>query len=297
MLSYFNNYINDFGHSYSCDMIRLKFEYKKENEFDMLHFLNSNIMMLDMDVDIKYYQSFRPSDFRHFFVISQIYKVFDTPIEYSFKIGVLHNCDTDKDSLKGFIEFNPNKCNLSVVTEYMKIIKEFSNNLGYGLHFELVRYDLAIDIKVPKTMIKLIKEGKRTYQYIQSKTVTEYLGIKHTDGYTKLYDKREEAGLDYDLARLEITCTSLDKVALPRVSLVDCQFSLDMDLTKTDAVLVSLIRQQPEHEQQYYLGQLGKTKRDKLRPYINGESAILQYDRKGILHVQDIVKDAMRIIF
>lgn len=267
----------------------------------MLNELNSTKAMFDLGIDIQFFESFKSSGYRYLFVVSGNDKgnVFDANISssYKFSIGVRHNMDTDKNSMSGFIEFNPNKCDLDIVSRFMNIIKKYSNYLGNGFYFDLVRFDMAIDIKSPRYALKLIKEGKRQYTYIQNKSLTEYLGVRHTEGFVKLYDKREESALDYDLTRLEITCTGLDRVLLPRVSYTDGQFTMDEGLTNTDFVLVSLIRQQEEHQQQYYLSKLGRNKRDKLRPYIIGGSSILEYDRKGILHVQDIVRNAMRVIF
>lgn len=300
-MHYFNDFVSKSGHIYSCDMIRLKFEFKSENMNSMLDMINSTKLMLDLNLNINYYESFKSSGYRYLFVLSATEKtdVFDTLLcnEYTFSIGVRHNMDTDKNALTGFVEFNPNKCNLDVVSLYMDILKKHSNYLGNGLYFDLVRFDIAIDIKLPRYCLKLIKEGKRTYTYIQSKSLTEYLGKRLTEGFTKLYDKKEESNLDYDVTRLEITCTSIDKIFLPRVCCTSGQLSLDDGLTDTQFVLVSLIRQQDEQQQQYYLSKLGRKTRDKLRPYIIGSSSMLEYDKRGILHVQDIVRNAMRIIF
>lgn len=300
-MRYFNYYLSKEGHTYSCDMIRLKYEFKFECATDMLKELNSIQLSFSLGIDVQFFESFKSSGYRYLFVVNGGIRgdVFDVNInsDYKFSIGVRHNMDTDKHSMTGFIEFNPNKCDVDVVSKYMSIIKKYANYLGNGSYFDLVRFDMAIDIKTPRYALKLIKEGKRTYTYMQNKSLTEYLGVRHTEGFVKLYDKREESALDYDLTRLEITCTGLDKVSLPRVLYTDGQFTMDEGLTNTDFVLVSLIRQQEEHQQQYYLSKLGRNKRDKLRPYIIGGSSILEYDRRGILHVQDIVKNAMRVIF
>lgn len=294
-MRYYDSFIDSKGLTYSCDMIRLKFEYKSVIEYELLSQLDSIKTSYDLGVDVQEYTSFKGSGFRHLLVYKSSDRFQGFDLSYSFSIGVRHNMDTDKNSMTGFIEFNPNKCDIGVVSKYMSIIRMYSNYLGNGFYFDLIRYDMGIDIKVPRYALKLIKEGKRIYQYIQSSSLTEYLGVRHTNGYTKLYDKREENKLDYDLTRLEVTCVDIDSVTLPRVAYASGQYDLDFGLNDTDFVLVSLIRQQDEQQQQYYLSKLGRGKREKLRPYIIGGSSILEYDKKGIMHVQDIVQRAMRI--
>ena len=301
MIGYYNSYSSKDGAIYSCDMLRLKYEFKSEVLYNLSRDLQSLVYLVKYGVDCQLYTSFKASSYRDVFVYSVSDRFEDINLSYSFTIGVRHNSDTDQDALKGFIEFNPNKVNLDIIKMYMNIIYKYANKLVDWAFFEVVRYDIAIDIPLPRYCCKLVKEGKRVYKYIQSASLTEYLGVHNSDGFTKLYDKAYEQGYkDMDLTRLELTCTSLDTVTLPRLICTPLQSRMilnDDELTDTQRVLVELIREQEPHRQPYFLNQLGRKMREKLRKYIDVGADEFQYDKKGIVHVQEICRRACYMNF
>lgn len=290
-LSYFDEYTNEKGHTYSCDMLRLKFKYPKYLEIEILNQINSINYSMHNDIDIQYYESFKDSGFRHLFVI----KVFDSfervDLSYTLTIGFRHNMHLSDSNFIGFIEFNPNKAitRFEVVKHFFEIINVYAQIQSNGHKYVLVRYDMAIDVKAPRQLFSIIKEGKRRYMYVQEKSVSEYLGRRLSDGYTKVYDKGEEQGLDIDMTRIEVTCESLESVAFPKIKYsVDSSFAMD-DLNKTDKVLVALISLQPPERQHFYLKCLGRSKREKLKPYIFNTDNLFDFDKQGIIHVKNIV--------
>ena len=72
----------------------------------------------------------------------------------------------------------------------------------------LKRFDLAYDIPVSRYDCRLSKD-RRMYKSVISNGITEYLGVKNTPAYVKVYDKAAELHLDTDkvqLTRIEMTC-------------------------------------------------------------------------------------------
>ena len=110
---------------------------------------------------------------------------------------------------RGFIEFNPNKLmGLQVFAKF------YEKLLGLCERVILERFDLAIDIPDRRVLFQLLRD-RRKYEYHDSGSVTEYLGLKNKPGRVKLYDKAAESGLEIPLTRLELTCAGnwgLDKV-------------------------------------------------------------------------------------
>ena len=96
------------------------------------------------------------------------------------------------------IEFNPNKC-LPGSTSLVYLLNRLNNRL------KIRRFDLAIDI--PFNILNLNFENltKRSstvlYEYQDNRTI--YFG--KGNGHTKIYNKKIESNLDFELTRYEIT--------------------------------------------------------------------------------------------
>ncbi len=103
---------------------------------------------------------------------------------------------------KGFIEFNPNK--VAGDSRFTKLLKMLSTCVSSA---RLKRFDLALDLPVSRYDCRLTKD-RRMYKSVISNGITEYLGVKNTPGYVKVYDKAAELRLSdgVDLTRIEITC-------------------------------------------------------------------------------------------
>lgn len=101
---------------------------------------------------------------------------------------------------KGFIEFNPNK--VAGDKRFHGLLKTLGTCVSKA---RLKRFDLAYDIPVSRSDCRLSKD-RRMYKSVISNGITEYLGVKNTPGYVKVYDKAAEMHLSGVLTRIELTC-------------------------------------------------------------------------------------------
>lgn len=248
-------------------MIRLKVEYFEDKIQGFITWFN-NIATYGDGVDVKHWTSLKEFAYR------DVFNVILTDCSFAFAVGI--NGGTD-DRYKGFIEFNPNKC------MHNKQFKEILDKL-FAVTFsrQVSRYDLAIDIPLPKYLVTLDKDG-RNYQYIKGKrSESEYLGIRNKTGFVKLYDKTAESDLTYDLTRLEITTDGKD-VNFPVVKIKRLQQNLLIgDLSSTERVLVQLLSQ--VDNKQMYLNQLNYRKRKKIIEYLGADT--LQYDKNACYEIR-----------
>lgn len=262
MISYTNEIRLNDGQIYSLDMIRLSLEFREDVQGFVTWLSNKNIT--EDNFDVKHKLCLSEFQYRDFFNI-----ITD---RYSFVLGIGFNGAT-ADRNKGFIEFNPNKCKGAMFD------KVFNKLRDYLISMNVVRYDLAIDIPVTRYLTRLVKDN-RTYWYLCGRlSETEYLGTRNKPGFVKLYDKKKESGLDYELTRLEITCelstafentkgiTDISKINFPEVIVLYEQEGLVFDeLSSTDKVLVQLLK--TVDNPNAYLRQLKYEKRKKIEPYL-----------------------------
>lgn len=89
---------------------------------------------------------------------------------------------------KGFIEFNPNK--VAGDKRFHGLLKTLGTCVSKA---RLKRFDLAYDIPVSRYDCRLSKD-RRMYKSVISNGITEYLGVKNTPAYVKVYDKAAEIG-------------------------------------------------------------------------------------------------------
>lgn len=259
-MDYFQTFTSDADNAiYSLDMVRLNIDFGLSLD-EFIQYVQK-INDYDLRYDITDFQSFKAYKYRHLWTFK------DTSTTYSWSIGLDLGRNTE-DKTKGFIEFNPNKC------ENSSLFKEFWNIFTCFCPFrELVRYDVAIDLPIPRNMCRLKREGGKNYElYASDEGYTEYLGRRSHGGFVKLYDKTLESKLDYDLTRLELTLDINDSITgkFPSVWIYDAQNNLNIDmavdLSGVDKVLVKLLREVGEIN--FYLSQLPYRKRKKIEPYI-----------------------------
>lgn len=263
------------GYIYSLDMVRLNLEFVDGKVQNFVSWLNDLDTYKD-DLDVKHWLSIKEFTYR------DVFNVTLTDCSFVFAIGFNGSA---KDRYKGFIEFNPNKCMGNLV------FKEILDKLFLvTLDRQVVRFDLAIDIPVPKHLVSLVKDG-RNYQYLKGKdSESEYLGVRNKPGFVKLYDKKAESGLDYDLTRLEITA-SLDGINFPVVKVKSLQQSLLFgDLNSTERVLVQLL--DLVDNKKMYLSQLNYRRRKKIEECLGEET--LQLDENAY---REILKQAILFQF
>jgi hypothetical protein len=256
MISYTNEIRLDNGYIYSLDMIRIKYQFGDKTQ-QFLNWLSTYEMIVD-GLEVKHWVSIKEFSYRDLFQIKTD--------NYSFALAIGFN-GCSKDRHNGYIEFNPNKCKGGIFQTIWK------NLIDVTVKSEVIRFDLAIDIPLPRYLVKLIKDN-RNYTYLSNKgSTTEYLGLRSHAGFIKLYDKTKESKLDYDVTRLEITA-DLNGINFPEVKILPLQEKIDfVKLSSTERVLIQLLKQIDNPTM--YMRQLDKKKRKTIENFIYEETVKL----------------------
>ena len=171
------------------------------------------------------------------------------------------------------LEFNPAKVGSSLQFRYLHAYL-----LARSKKVVIKRFDVALDLPLDRRDVFLHKD-RRQYRTIQNSALdkTEYLGQRSQHGQVKVYNKKIESKLDYDLTRVEITVdfenNSYDEFVrlFPDVTYVDTgQMRIDeLDKDGTERVLIMSCLEHPE-----YLRMLGRKMRKKIERAL--ESHVLQ---------------------
>lgn len=232
---------------YSIDMLRLKLEV----QFDIIDILILKPFKSEPKVDYKMMTSI--SAYRHNFYVKD-YNAFGD--ECSFWIGTCHN---SKRILKTgvadiVVEFNPNKCEGSILLSYV-----LDNLFKDNPYVEVKSLDVAIDIPCNILDLSLSRKGNMSRRIFDngSDDRTYYFRKGKSNGAIKVYNKKRESKLDYELTRYEITLNpnlyvdKFDSYELP-VDLfipISCvsDFQLPIALKGTDKVLFLACMEHPEY--------------------------------------------------
>lgn len=201
-------------------------------------------------------------------------------------LKVLKNHLEAENSL--YIEVNPNK---SFNDEHC--LHDLETLLGMTALYLIEKMDIAIDIPISKAFVHLIKDRRAKLDYHASKDAkTEYLGkVRNNIGHVKLYDKRKESNLSYDLTRLEITVGNPlsefwlfdTKERLPKVKIffsANQGTNLSAKLNDTERVLICLLRENPNKVD--YWNQLGIKMKRKIEPFVFANDLGFDYDMEAI---------------
>jgi len=268
-LKYYNSVVDGNGCIYSCDMLRLKFHIGNHIAQTFLNYINRLEFAFNFRMEYHKSRTLKIGSYRHLFTCK-----YD---DFTFVIGCGLILADNTNGMDCFIEFNPNKCEMSYMMMILDRISVFLHPIN-NEYFRLIRWDLAVDLPFPRSDVVLVKEGKRAYCKQISNSVTEYLGARNTSGFVKLYDKTVESDLYYDLTRLEITFDSFDNLKLPSVCVLG-EYDDDLfELNSTDKVLLRLLRTVDYETQQQYLKELGRVKRQKLKDYLFPRETKLVYN-------------------
>lgn len=197
----------------------------------------------------------------------------------SFWFGFCHNSETKlPESMSPeynlTIEFNPNKLQDDKLVLYI---------LGLSGFWKIVRYDLAIDLKLNIKDLIFDKSGKRKFKVISNgfEDKTVYIGSSGTDKFVKVYNKKHESGLNIvgDLTRVEITkevnSFPVQDIAFweydnffPDIYLNNYVYSLsDLDYRKKDKTLYAILY---AVQNGYPLNDLSRQYRMKIKDLLEG---------------------------
>lgn len=241
--------------------------------------------------DIKEYPlNFTDFKFRNLFVIDYG--------RSSMTVGLCFNGAKKEDVLKGFVEFNPNKC-----MDSMQIHSDLSFLLSRCVGYSVSRWDLAIDIPYDRERVHMTKD-KRKYELSQTSysNRTEYLGQRNSPGRVKVYNKTVESELDYSLTRVEITMGKLNDYVgdfgkfVPDIWIDNPQHELVdyTGLSETQIVLCDLLRDSPNPE--YYMTRIPYRIRKKIEPYVVGSGARLKFNVKCVTQIVTQLEDYLKNI-
>jgi len=201
------------------------------------------------------------------------------------------------------LEFNPAKVGNSIQFRYLHAYL-----LARSKKVQARRFDVAIDLPLDRRDVFLHKD-RRQYRTIQNSALdkTEYLGQRSQHGQVKVYNKRIESGLDYDLTRVEITVdfenNSYDEFVrlFPDVTYLDTGQTQIFEVEDNDRVLIMACLEHPE-----WLAMLSRYKRKKIeraleshvlqlqpsyKEYMNIVSQCMHYCNKRMHDYMEIVKE------
>ncbi|HIQ74100.1 MAG TPA: hypothetical protein IAA51_06775 [Candidatus Cottocaccamicrobium excrementipullorum] len=225
----------------------------------------------------------------------------------SFAVGFDFNGFNLEQRLKGFVEFNPNKIlgdvwlqdGFFLTSQTFGAPSEFmaQRHIVSGLFarvwscarmfadLELKRWDFAVDIPYRRSQVQLIKDRRKYSQFFRSlDDFTEYLGVGSNGGRVKVYNKKLEADLDYELTRIEVT---LEDLTFDTLKKHWPEIYLRSEINIQSNVLVQLLQRCDSSECGYYLKQLNYRTRQKLLPLLVDKK--FEVECKDFMKVADMV--------
>jgi hypothetical protein len=273
---------------YSIDMLRLKADVP----FDAINLLVLKPFKSEPNVSYKMMTSI--TSYRHNFYVKD-YNCFGE--ECSFWIGACHN---SKRILKTgvadiVVEYNPNKCTGSVILDY--VLDSIYRDNQY---VEVKSLDVAIDIPCNILDLNISRKGNMSRRIFDngSDDRTYYFRKGKSNGAIKVYNKKRESKLDYELTRYEITLTpniyidKIDSYNVPCELFIDIScisnFQIPLDLKGTDKILLLACMEHPE-----YLRDLGRDKRKKIEQLL-AENCSIDID---YVSVKDTIVNCLKSIY
>lgn len=286
-LSYFHSFsssLNSFSTTYSIDKIILtgKFVYSKSDL--LLRWLSDYELKLSDNLpfgyhfyDLGYYTTLRIGSYYNCFDIKLFYDN-SAVVSSSFFLGVLLNSNGKKlEQWK--LEFNPNKI---LPCEFFSALLINLVSLSAPNTVKVKSWDLAVDIPVSRSSLHLLRDDKRRYTQIfnSSEDLTEYLGVRHSHGFVKLYNKTIESCLDCVCTRFEITFNATaSALCIPKVPklyyLGDKQITMNYlsELSQNQRVFFELLLLHPD-----YINMLDKKGKSKYKRLLLDNSVVFQFD-------------------
>lgn len=98
------------------------------------------------------------------------------------------------------LDINPNKVPYEVLSLFVRLLRGSSQSIS------LQRFDLALDLPLPRDEVFLQRDARRGYRlFDEAGGRTEYQGKRDSHGALKLYDKTKESSLAVPVTRCEVT--------------------------------------------------------------------------------------------
>lgn len=177
---------------YSVDKVKLEFEVVKRSVLEEFYsFLKSDSKYL-----YEHYQSTKVTNCKENFMFDFCGNTLYLGVEPNWRK------DFNKYDTSVVIEYNPNKLLLSDYPLFWWLLKHNKACI------KVMKFDIAIDIPLPYSSLKMLKRDKREYYNIHGTNEVEtfYLGKKkESDCPVKFYNKAKEQKINVDWSRLEFT--------------------------------------------------------------------------------------------
>ena len=265
-------------------MVRLKVEVP-------VRVLDSLVIKpFETEPNIKYSMKTSITAYRHNFFIEG-YDMFGC--KCSYWIGASHNSRKHSDHTDIVLEYNPNKCNGEPILQYVldHIYKD-------NKYVEVKSLDVAIDIPCNILDLNISKSGNMSRRIFDngSDDKTYYFRKGKSNGAIKIYNKKRESKLNYELTRYEITLTpnmcisDMESYDVPDNLFIPIRdissFQLPLKIKDTDKVLLLACMENSD-----YLGMLGRDKRKKIEQIL-AENCSISFDYSYIHKmIVDFFKD------
>ena len=237
MLRYHNPITTKTGLILSIDNVVLDLYISNRTARDGLMALMDNLP-IKYSVTVTHWDSFKMGSFREQFSIAMNDGT-------SYWLGATLNANKPQWG-RVRLDFNPNK--VSQHAAFQAVLQYLIAHTR-PMHRIIKRFDLAIDIPVPRDSVFLVKDNRAYIERRHGQEWTQYLGAKSsTVGRVKLYNKQTEARLNYPLTRLELTldpAVPYEKVNFPAVYYTDTmQLQIDeLKATDTERFILSALLQ------------------------------------------------------
>lgn len=281
------NYLKFDNITYSVDMLRLRTDIT----VSQFSYIIERLKLLYPDVIDDYYMSFSISSFKYNYVIK-----YDVGV--SFWFGFVHNSEiinknnsllNDNNKYNFTIEFNPNKVPLRGFLKFL---------FRYIKKWVVKSVDLAIDIPVNILDLCGFDKGRKKDIRIFSKgfdDCTYYIG--RGNNRIKIYNKKIESCLDYELTRVEIS-SKLDlelknlffynyNINLPDIYLNEYLYTFKDYEDKTLLAVLFAV------QNGFNINDLSRRYKEKVKNLLNGGYKINFYNK----YCTDVIKKCLCYIF
>lgn len=162
------------------------------------------------------------------------------------------------------LEVNLNKhSEKPVLSDLLQWLKDHSGSCT------LIKYDVAIDI--PKFLDDVQIFGSRQERGLYKGT--RYYGQRNQHGYTKIYDKKKEQGLDSDLTRVETTLLYKKGMRLNDIY-VRGNKENEFNINDTDRCILAMMETLKVlgEDQEQYLDMLGRKMKKRIKDLLGNYS-------------------------
>jgi hypothetical protein len=258
----------------SVDMIRLRVRVSVDE-------MQEYIERFENDPDVEYWNDRRYKKYHHNFTF---HEMLETPkknskgriinSEASFYLGYQNNAEKKSNKYFLVLEYNPNKC-AKMLQLFNILLRWFGSPL-----VEVVSADIATDIhcNIMDLFYSVKTKGgvvHKTFDY-GGDNKTYYIG--EGDYRKKIYNKRREANLDYELTRFEISvpvkiylkCMEEFKIPLDKIPILYSfkNYQTDMFINGTDRAIIFAIMHG------FPIKEIERTKREKIEKILSQTARI-----------------------